>query len=215
MNRSNKEKIAALILAAGFSSRMGTFKPLLQLGNITIIERVVTTFRCAGITDIKVVIGHRASEMRKVLYTLPVDAIENRDYARGMFSSVKAGVKAIKPGADAFFLLPTDIPLIQPRTLDQIVQAFQSHRAGVIYPCFDGERGHPPLISTFYIEKILSWSGEGGLRSLMRGWETESMDLEVNDQWILMDMDTPEDYHRIQDMYGKTIYQRNRNACPF
>jgi CTP:molybdopterin cytidylyltransferase MocA len=214
MNQGNKEKIAALILAAGFSSRMGSFKPLLPLGNTTVIERVATTFRRAGIKDVKVVTGHRAGEMRKVLDTLPVDVIENGNYAGGMFSSVQAGVKAIEPGIDAFFLLPADIPLIQSHTISQIYEAYQKHRAKVVYPCFDGQRGHPPLISASYIESILSWSGEGGLRALMQGWEPESMDLEVNDRWIIMDMDTPEDYHRIRESYGKTIYQRNRNACP-
>lgn len=142
---------------------MGPFKPLLPLGTATVVEWVATTFRSAGVQDIKVVIGHRALDMITVLKSLPVDVIENGNYASGMFSSVKTGVKAITPGVEAFFMQPVDIPLITPLTIKKILEAYRVvHKAGVVYPCFDGERGHPPLIATANIERILSWNGEGG-----------------------------------------------------
>jgi CTP:molybdopterin cytidylyltransferase MocA len=83
-----------------------------------------------------------------VLKSLPVDVIENGNYPSGMFSSVKAGVKAITPEVEAFFMQPVDIPLITPLTIKKILAAYRVHKAGVIYPCFNGKRGHPPLIST-------------------------------------------------------------------
>ncbi|MCL6478671.1 MAG: NTP transferase domain-containing protein [Peptococcaceae bacterium] len=203
MGQGDIKNIAALILAAGFSSRMGAFKPLLPLGAATVIEWVITTFRSAGATDIKVVIGYRALDMVAVLKSLPVDVIENGDYPSGMFSSVKAGVKAITPEVEAFFILPVDIPLIAPLTINKMLEAYRIHKAGVVYPCFDGERGHPPLISAANMERILSWNGEGGLRNLLRQWEHEAVDVEVDDQGVLMDMDTPGDYRRIREKHGR------------
>lgn len=147
--RQSDKNIAAIILAAGFSSRMGgAFKPLLPLGEVSVIERVSTVFYRAGLADIKVVAGHRAQDMLAVLKNLPVDVIINSDYPSGMFSSVKAGVRAIAPGVEAFFMQPVDIPLITPTTIKKIIAAYRVYKAGVIYPCFNGKRGHPPLIST-------------------------------------------------------------------
>lgn len=94
---------------------------------------------------------------------------------------------------------PVDIPLITPLTIKKILGAYPVCKAGVIYPCFNGKRGHPPLISSANIARILSWHGDGGLRSLLRQWEHEAVDIEVDDQGVLIDMDTPEDYYRIQE----------------
>lgn len=191
-----RDKISALILAAGFSSRMGAFKPLLPLGGTTVIERSVSVFKSAGIRDITVVVGHRAEELMSVLKPMHVNIALNHNYADGMFSSVKAGVESINSTVEAFFLLPGDIPLIKQNTLAEILKVYDN-RAGIIYPCLDGQRGHPPLISTRYKDMILSYNETGGLRALLQQYEPDARDVEVTDQGILMDMDTPADYQQV------------------
>ncbi|WP_031513708.1 DVU_1551 family NTP transferase [Desulfofalx alkaliphila] len=196
------KNIAALIIAAGLSSRMGSFKPLLPLGEGTVIEKSVALFRMAGIEDVTVVTGHRSKELLPVLTPLGVNLVFNRDYSKGMFSSVKAGVASLKPSLQAFFFLPGDIPFVQPQTVISMLETFSKGRSGIIYPCFKGERGHPPLISTAYKDSILSWHGEGGLRALLQEIETDAVDVEVEDGGILQDLDTPEDYLRLYKSFG-------------
>ncbi|MCL5290183.1 MAG: NTP transferase domain-containing protein, partial [Firmicutes bacterium] len=203
-------RLAALVLAAGFSSRMGSFKPLLPLGEATVIERAVGNFFAAGIQDVRVVVGHRAEEVIPVLKGMGVQIILNREYAGGMFSSVKVGVNTFKSGIKAFFLLPGDHPLIKPHTLWEIIGAYHENRAGIIYPCFNGERGHPPLISADYINKILAWNRQGGLRSLLNRYNADALDLEVADQGVLLDMDNPVDY---QNMIEKSNLEEIPNEA--
>ncbi len=194
--------ITALILAAGYSSRMGTLKPLLPLGGSTVIEEAVQRFRTARVDDIRVVTGYRAEKLAPVLKRLGVKEVFNPDYDQGMFASVRAGVRSLETGIAAFFLLPVDIPLVKPRTITGLLHAYRHGDARIIYPCFKGLRGHPPLISQACVADLpLDW--EGGLRAFLSRYHAEALDLEVMDDTILLDCDTPEDYHRLQAYASK------------
>ncbi len=194
-------RIVGLIVAAGYSSRMGTFKPLLPLGEKTVIEAAVDSLRMAGVTDIRVVVGYRAADLHPVLDQLQVDIIENPNYSQGMFSSVVAGLKNFAGDADAFFLLPGDTPVIRRRSIKDIVCEYRKSNAAVTYPVFNGERGHPPLISAKCFERILSGDGVGGLRRILNQYEADSIDVAVADQGILLDMDTMEDFKQLTYFY--------------
>jgi len=191
-------KTSALILAAGYSSRMGRFKPLLPLGESSVLERVIALFQEAGIGDIKVVTGHRGDETAKVAIKMNAEAIFNPDYDGGMFSSVKAGVQALDSQTRAFFVLPVDIPLVRPETITLLLKTWQKENPTILYPVFKGERGHPPLISTRARNHILSWSGLKGLRGALDKLAAFSLEIETADKYILMDMDHPEDYEKIR-----------------
>ena len=82
------DNLVAFVLAAGFSSRMGAFKPLLPLGKEAVLERTIRLFREAEIKDIRVVVGYRASELEPILVRCGVRTIENPFYRQGMFSSI-------------------------------------------------------------------------------------------------------------------------------
>ena len=97
---------AAIILYAGVSSRMGEFKPLLPLGNKTVIEQVVATFLRTGVRDIRVVLGYRARDVIAVLKNQAVSWIINDDYQSEMLGSVKVGANCLEPDSEAFFILP-------------------------------------------------------------------------------------------------------------
>ncbi len=192
------ERISAIILSAGFSSRMqGYFKPLLSVGGLTVLERAVCLFRNSGISDICVVTGHRAADLSPVIEKLGVRTCFNPEYESGMFSSVSVGVAALHPDKAAFFMLPVDIPLVRPNTVNRLLNARQNGYQGVLYPCFDGERGHPPLIPAEYARGITEWTGEGGLRAFLEQYDDTASDVAVVDELMLMDMDTPGDYENI------------------
>jgi molybdenum cofactor cytidylyltransferase len=189
--------IAALILAAGYSSRLGAWKPLQPLGPSTFIGEAVRRFRTAGVEDIRVVTGHRAEELAPVLRKLEVKEVFNPDYARGMFASVRAGVCRLEPWITAFFLLPVDIPLVQPSTIKALLRTYHSRGALIIYPRFHGRRGHPPLISTACVAALPA-DCDGGLRAFLGRYGAAALDLEVMDEAVILDCDTPEDYRRLQ-----------------
>jgi molybdenum cofactor cytidylyltransferase len=194
----NAASIAVIVLAAGLSRRMGHFKPLLPLEAYRTIERVVRTFKGAGVEEILVVAGHRADEIRQAVAHLNVRCIVNPDYIQGMFTSVLAGIRALSPHCRAFFIHPVDIPLVRSHTVRRLAAAFENATASILYPTFDGLRGHPTLIRTHLGPRILKWHGTGGLRTFLRQHDTDSLEVKVVDEAILLDLDTPEDYNLMQ-----------------
>ncbi|MDX9788788.1 MAG: NTP transferase domain-containing protein [Desulfobacterales bacterium] len=191
--------IAAIVLAAGLSERMGRFKPLLPLGACRTIERVVTIFQTAGIEEIIVVTGHRGADVRQVMAPLNVRCIENPNYLEGMFSSVLTGIQALPARCRKVFIHPVDIPLVRSHTVRRLVTAFKKSSASILYPTFDGRRGHPTLIHACLAPLILEWPGLGGLRAFLKCHDADSLELPVADEAILLDLDTPQDYHRMLD----------------
>jgi putative nucleotidyltransferase with HDIG domain len=198
------ERITGIILAAGFSSRMaGEFKPLLPLGKETILERVVGLFQQNGIDDIRVVTGHRAAELMPVLQRLGIQSVHNENYHKGMLSSVKAGLRSLRPDGEALFLQPVDIPLVRPRTLAALISAFSEGKGKIFYPTFRGRRGHPPLISKRYVESLLTWDGGGGVRAFLERHDPDAIEVPVVDEYVLFDVDTPADYRNLKARYRK------------
>jgi len=192
----NASAVTALIFSAGYSSRMGHFKPLLSFNGVSTLERVVTVFATVGVRDIRVVVGYRAEELFPVLKRLGVTAILNPYYQEGMFSSVLAGLKTLEKDRKAFFIMPVDVPLVRSRTIRDVLQRFEQTET-LVFPVFEGRRGHPPLVATRYVEPIVSWNGEGGLRECLKQFDHEAAEVEVADEFILCDMDTPEDFQRL------------------
>jgi CTP:molybdopterin cytidylyltransferase MocA len=188
------DRFAAIILAGGQSRRMGEFKPLLSLGGATLLEHGISLFRKAGIRDLRVVTGHEGERLDPLLEALKVPRVANPRYQEGMFTSIQAGVTALQEDVTAFFLLPVDIPLVRPQTVKILLRTWYNSRQGILQPVFFGTYGHPPLISTRYRQTILTAGGEGGLKKLLRTYSEDTLELEISDEHILLDMDTPEDY---------------------
>jgi molybdenum cofactor cytidylyltransferase len=190
-------RISAIILAAGYSKRMGALKPLLKLGDRTVLERVIGLFSGSGIKDVIVVVGHGASQTIPIAHECGAQAVMNRQFDQGMFSSVQEGVRALSAESRAFFMLPVDIPLVCPQTIKELLEAYYRGMGKIVFPTFLGKRGHPPLVDTRYRNEILSHSGEGGLRAILRNHEDQSIEIEVADEMILFDLDTPADYEAV------------------
>jgi len=203
-NEKDKPSFAAIIVAAGYSSRMKSFKPLLSLGGSTVLELAVKSFQDGGIRDIRVVVGHRANELLPVLEKLGVQAIVNANFSEGMFSSVSAGVQSLAPEILGFFLCPVDNPMFNRHTLETLQNTFFSTEVGIIYPSYQGLRGHPPLISRHYVNEVLAWTKPGGMKALLEQFEDDATEVEVVDPGILLDMDTPEDYHKMLTYCGQS-----------
>lgn len=185
---------AALILCAGRSSRMGGFKPLLPLGGETLIERAIGLFNGVGIGRVVVVLGHGADRVLPVLERSGIEPVINTRCDEGMFSSVQAGVSGLGGACGSFFILPVDIPLVRPDTLERLLEAFRTGDAEICRPSFRGRYGHPPLISAALIPAIRDFDGTGGLRALLACHGDRTAEVAVDDPGILLDLDTREDY---------------------
>lgn len=197
INNNSSPVLAALILAAGYSSRMGRFKPLLPIAGTSVIAHVVAMLRAASIDRIGVVTGHCAEQIEPVVASIGATVVRNPDYQQGMYSSIQAGIGSLLPTVDACFLLPVDIPLVRPESVAALAEAFAQRRAPITYPRFSGQRGHPPLVSNALFAEILAGKGEGGLRELLRKHQADSADVDVLDEGVMLDMDTPEDYAQL------------------
>jgi len=197
MNKS-ATNISTIILAAGFSSRMGRFKPLMKLGEKTVVERVISLYQAAGIKDICVVVGYRGEEIRKALTSYGVRIVVNRDFEKGMYTSIIEGVRNLPASTQAFFINPVDIPLIRVPTIKTLIRAFQENSARIFYPRFNGRRGHPPLIDAELAQGIIAWKKEGGLRSFLEERNDLALDVPVADERVLSDLDTVEDFRLLQ-----------------
>ncbi len=189
-------KLAAIIPAAGFSSRMGRLKPLLSLGGGTMLSRCVDLFRANDVERIFVVTGNRAKEVGAAAERAGAVAVHNAGFEQGMFSSVLTGVKALPDDVTGFFVLPVDIPLVRRETVARIIKVFKRTKPAILYPRFLGERGHPPLISRTLEPDILSHDGSGGLRTVLERRDADAGDLDVADGGTVCDLDNPADYER-------------------
>lgn len=193
-----KSDIAVLIIAAGYSSRMHDFKPLLPLGQTSALQRLIQTYQAHGLRHIYVVTGHRHEEIEEALKNEEVTFVHNEAYDKGMFSSIQKGVSAIDEHLNAFYMHPVDIPLVKGQSLERLYEAYAREEKGVIYPTFLGRKGHPPLISMKYKEHIVASGGEGGLKKVLEAFNDDALYVPVCDQAVLMDMDTKEDYEALR-----------------
>jgi molybdenum cofactor cytidylyltransferase len=204
-------KIASIVLAAGYSSRMNSFKPFLEFGGRTAVETVVNTLKDAGIEKIIVVVGYRGSEVEDKLKDSGVICIRNENYSQGMYSSVLKGVKFLDESIEAFFIMPVDIPLVKKHTLELMKREYRRCGKGILYPVYCGKRGHPPLIDIKYRHPILSGSGEGGLERMLLNFPEDSMEVAVFDSMVIMDMDEKKDYNALLNHYLSCA--PNRSEC--
>ncbi len=197
MTDSAETDIAALVLAAGFSSRMHGFKPLLPCNDTPMVETVIALFKACGIHDIVVVTGHNHETLAPVIENRGGRPVLNPGFKAGMLSSIQKGTAQIPDHADGFFLLPVDIPAVRPATVRLMIQAFQENPSRIVMPCFNGTTGHPPLIPARFREEILGLDEKSTLRDLFSARKDRVLPLDVFDRGILMDADDREGYKQV------------------
>lgn len=191
-------KIKALVLAAGYSSRMKTNKMLLPLGDSTVIENTVRGFLQSRVDGVAVVVGNEKEKIQQVLASYPVQLIENSRFTQGMSSSVQEGIKVLDKDAEleGIMINPGDMPLIKAETVNAILEKFKESAFPIIIPVYQGKKGHPVLFAKSLFSQLLEIGGDVGAREVVRRNNEQCCFLEVNDQGILIDIDCPEEYAR-------------------
>ena len=195
-------RIGAVILAAGYSSRMGSFKPALQIGDKTVIARLITSFQDAGITDIVVVSGHNREILHSLIAGFDVTESYNENFPQGMFTSIQAGVKKTDKALRGFFLIPVDCPLLERETIDALVRETKDDSSFAV-PCFRGKKGHPLYIPMKYRDEILNHDGTGGLKGITDKYDHLITRVETGRESTVLDMDTPAAYEELKAFYER------------
>ena len=192
----------AVIVAAGMSSRMGEFKPMLNIGSISIAQRIVATLQQADVTRIVVVTGYNAVALERHLAGNGLVFLRNEDYEHTqMFDSARIGLQYLRDKCGRILFTPVDIPLFTAATVTALLQS----EAKLACPVCEGQQGHPILIDASLVDTILADSGEGGLKGAIRRCGTELTEIPVDDPGILHDADTPEDYRALLQLHNQQL----------
>jgi CTP:molybdopterin cytidylyltransferase MocA len=195
--------VAAILLAAGRSRRMGAFKPLLPFGDSIVIRSCLTHLRAAGVKEIVVVLGHRADEVREHLQNDNVTFALNDDRASEMSVSIARGVEQLSDDADALLIALVDHPAVSGVTIRTIIDAWVEG-AEFVQPEFKGRGGHPVLIDLKYRHDLLNLDPQRGLRALFDAHRDQVRRLPVDSPFVARDMDTWEDYVQLhRDALGQ------------
>ncbi len=193
---------AALIVAAGMSSRMGQFKPMLSIGSISVAQRVVATLHQAGIRRVVMVTGYNASVLERHLAGNGMIFLRNESFATTqMFDSVKIGLEYLRDKSDRVLFTPVDVPLFTAQTVRTLLDS----GAALARPLCQGQQGHPILISSRLIPELLADSGDQGLRGAMERCSEPVTSVEVSDQGTLHDADTPEDFSFLLEYHNSQL----------
>lgn len=185
--------IGGVILAAGYSSRMGEFKPLLPVAGVPALKKGIDTLAAAG-AEVAVVTGHRQAELSPLVRWWGAEEIVNPAYGEGMFTSVLAGVRHFADkGAEMILLLPCDCAAVPKEAVRQLI-ACAGDRGEYALPTYQDKNGHPLLIPRRYFEEILRFTGPGGLKGARSLHGDTLLRLPMPWQGTVLDMDTPEDY---------------------
>lgn len=192
-----KTDLWAVVLAAGYSSRMGCFKPLLDMGGQSALERVIQTLQQGGISSVVVVTGHQQEQLEPIISRMGAQNAYNDRFAEGMFTSVQQGISALPAEASGCLFTLVDYPLIEPEVIGLLLAEHEEEPEKFIVPTFQGKKGHPLVIPMVYRQEILENDGKEGLKGITRRHEAQMIRIPVETETVVLDMDTPEAYEEL------------------
>jgi molybdenum cofactor cytidylyltransferase len=187
-------KVSAILLAAGMSQRMGDVKQLLPLAGKPAILHCLETIIASGIEDIVVVLNAQAKKIEETIRHLPLTIALNNDRSSDMAESVRIGLQSIRRGATGILVCLSDHPLISINTLKTLIARHKREPDKIIIPVYKNRKGHPGLFPKHCADEIFYGVN---LREIVDKDNGRVYFVEVYDEGILLDMDTPEDYRMI------------------
>lgn len=196
--------IAAIVLAAGRSTRMGGPNKLLaDIGGKPMVRRVVEAALASRARPILVVTGHQADSLRAALAGLDLAFVDNPDYAAGLSSSLKAGIRAVPGDCDGALVLLGDMPRITGEHLDRLIAAFAAEPAdAIVLPTHAGRPGNPVLWPSDCFAKVLQLDGDAGAKRLLSVHADRVREVDLGTDAIFADVDTPEALAELREKRG-------------
>ncbi len=186
MEMKTEKKTAGIIVSAGRTSRRNEANPLLKVGSISVVKRIVLTFQLVGISPIVVIAGYQAEEIEHHLADYGVIFLRNQYYETSqMFDSAKIGLDFLQKKCDQVIFTPVNIPMFTPETIQRMINCNEK----LLSPSYNGKTGHPLLISSELIPKILEYDGNMGMRGAIKNIGVQRKWMDVDDEGILHDTD--------------------------
>jgi len=187
-------KVAALVLAAGQSRRMGAANKMSAIvDGLPMAAHAVDAVLASKAAPVIVVVGHEPTVVRDILGSRDVTIVENKHYAQGLSTSVICGTSALPDDASAFLVCLGDMPRISPAQIDRLIAAYDPvEQRAICVPTYNGKWGNPILFDRRFIEEIKGLTGDRGARHLLDIYPELTCEVAMPDDAILVDVDTPE-----------------------
>ncbi len=188
----------AILLAAGLSTRMADPKPLVRVAGRPLLAHALDALRQSNVDGIVIVLGAAADRVHTEIPFEGERVVVNPDFAEGMSTSIRSGLRATDPRSEAFLIVLGDQPLVRASTLDALLARRVATGARILVPVYRGVRGNPVLLDRSLRTEIESISGDIGCRGIVAAHASEVLEVPLDDPGILIDVDTPEDVRRIE-----------------
>jgi molybdenum cofactor cytidylyltransferase len=190
--------IAAVVLSAGESSRMGRPKALLPIDGQTFIERIVGALKQTTVGKVVIILGHKAGELKPRIGHLPAEILINPDYKLGQLSSLQVAVRSLQLDAacDGMLVHLVDHPYLDPPLVNEMIRRFYESKKLIVVPRCGGKRGHPVIFSRQLFEELLSAPMDQGAKAVVNAHRDDTLEIETDEAGIAVDIDTPELYRQ-------------------
>lgn len=182
---------------------MGEVKQLLRLGGRTVLERTLENLRGAAPDEVILVLGSSAEAIRKQLPVALLDGVRlvaNRDFERGMASSLREGLSAVAPQMDAALIALGDQPFVRSETIGRLFERYRRSAAEIVIPVHERRRGNPVVLDRTVFPEAMALEGDTGCRAIFGKHGNGIVELSVDDAGILLDIDSREDYERAREL---------------
>jgi molybdenum cofactor cytidylyltransferase len=197
--------VAAILLAAGESARMGVPKPLLGWEGRTLVEYQIEQLRLAGVDTVVAVLGHQANDVGPLAERAGATVVVNEAYREGRASSLRAGAGALPDETRTIVVLSVD----QPRQHEVLRRLTDEHAVGgkrITVPTFEGRRGHPPVLDGSLLQEMREVREETkGLREILLGHRDEINEVDLESDTVLLDLNDPQDYEAARATSKKRV----------
>ncbi len=182
---------------------MGQPKLLVPLAGRPVLARTLDALHRTDVDEILVVLGADAERIRRGIPLSGVRVVLNPDAAMGMSTSVRAGVKAAAASSEAFLIVLGDQPLVAPATVNALLARRQATGARILVPTYRGARGNPVLLHRSLSDEIAAITGDVGCRGVVRAHDADVLEVPVEDPGVLIDLDTPEEFSRLEALMAR------------
>jgi molybdenum cofactor cytidylyltransferase len=185
--------LAAAILAAGESRRMGSPKALLPYRGGTFVDHLMSAARHPRVGMLRVVLGAGAEHIREQLHLDAATVVLNQDWPQGQLSSIQAAVRSLEGCAtEGLLLCPVDHPLISAEVVAQLIERFDAGNAAIVLPTFHGRRGHPVIFRANVYEEILAASPKVGARQVVWAHKKDTAEVPTEEEGVVLNLNDPE-----------------------